>query len=96
MYKPTIHLNGSDPTVLADGYKAALDKLKEAAELLAACAPHGRDYYPQEGEIGGPWGSVFEMARREHADRMRKVGEVVIDLSQLHRHCAGEAARRGR
>ena len=37
---------------------------------------------------GHNWGYGSALAARD--------GCVIIDLSQLHRHCAGEAARRGR
>ncbi len=93
MRKPTIHLNGSDPAFLAGNYWVALKKLQEAAELLALCAPHGRDYYIQAvQDCTDPAGE----AMREHGLRMRKVGEVIIELSQLHRHCVGELGRLGR
>jgi hypothetical protein len=47
MEKPTIHLNGSDPQTLLDGYLDTVDAIGVAINALQKCYPNGRDYYPQ-------------------------------------------------
>lgn len=59
MTRPTIHLNGSAPERLRDGYVDAARGLNAAITGLLECAPNGRDYYPQ-----GP--DAFTTARAAH------------------------------
>lgn len=59
MITPTIHMNGTSRTALLDALLDAGHAVTLAREALMACAPHGRDYYPQgEAAIG--------QATREH------------------------------
>lgn len=79
MRKPTIHMNGSNGQSLFDGYYAALEAVQAAQKALAACAPHGRDYYVQEGD-------ATNEAIEEHRARYVALAKVEDDLLTLALH----------
>lgn len=83
MILPTIHLNGSDPTVLLAKLENAARALDEAVGALQAAAPHGRDYYPQNSEFGP---EVFSVAQREHIERQAALNTVLGDIEKLAWH----------
>ena len=70
---PTIHLNGSDPAQLTDSLVEAYRALTEACRALNACAPHGRDYYPQGPRVTGK-------ACAQHMARGQKLCDVMDEL----------------
>lgn len=76
---PTVNINGTDRQQLLDGYMKARRALREAQEAVAEIAPHGRDYQTVAGHI-------YEEARSEHIERMRKLADVAFDLEQLAMH----------
>lgn len=86
MILPTIHLNGSSPNRLAEGYKVAAIALDAAIARLRETSPNGRDYLAN-------W-ELLE-ACTEHADRVALLQRVRADLTELVRHCeaAVEAKR---
>ena len=86
MRKPTIHLNGSSAQSLFDGYRNALDKVTEAIEALQACAPHGRDYYVQDGPAAIPGIGATNEAINEHRLRFEMLNAVRRDLEKLALH----------
>jgi hypothetical protein len=73
---PTVHLNGTSRDGLLTGYRDAYEAVSEAIDKLAACSPHGRDYYPQ-GE------QAIVEAGREHRLRIKRLTEVKNDLETL-------------
>lgn len=82
MIMPTIHLNGSGRENLENQVREAGEAIHAALEKMAAAAPHGRDYYPQdEGAITGP---AYKQAEKEHLARMEKVREVLKEYEQLY------------
>lgn len=73
---PTVHLNGTRGADLVSQHRDASDAVREAMELLAAAAPHGRDYYVQ-----GP--DAYIKARAEHDARMGALRKVYEELRGL-------------
>lgn len=82
MIKPSLHLNGSDPKVLRDGYRAAAEAVSKAIDLLVTHAsPNARDYYPQ-GD------NAARMAVAEHTSRVQRLQAIENELTDLALHCA--------
>lgn len=79
MIFPTIHNNGSDPSVLLEKYLAAAAACQEAIDLLEACSPNSRDYYVQSTE-------AMTTASVEYAERIQKMISVKIELSAIAEH----------
>lgn len=78
MILPTIHLNGSSPHRLAEGYTIAALALDGAIARLRETAPNGRDYLAN-------W--ELSEACTEHADRVALLLRARADLTELVRHC---------
>jgi hypothetical protein len=93
MMKPSIHLNGSAPETLLEGYTEALRAVRDAIEKLAATAPHGRDYYTQ---VAGGASAAYYEALDEHETRMHKLADVEHEILELGRHVRGEIGKRQR
>lgn len=74
---PLVHLNGSSPERLAEGYDHAARALSAAIEALEDAAPNARDYYPK-GE------SAFAEARREHSARVASLRAVRSEIWKIH------------
>jgi hypothetical protein len=81
MKMPTLHLNGSSPAALLEGYTDAASALFAAAKALDDAAPNARDYYPQ-GD------GAFQQAQAEHRARVAKLNEVIFEIQQLAEHVA--------
>jgi hypothetical protein len=79
MLLPRIHLNGSDPDQLFQGYMVALEKAQEALQALRAVDVNGRDYYP----LGG---NAVAEALEEHRARCGKLQSIIDDLSAIAEH----------
>lgn len=73
---PTIHLNGSGATNLADQYREAIEAVSEAINKLPV--PHGRDYYVQEA-------GAYEAARNQFNAQVLKLNEVRDQLRTIYR-----------
>jgi len=86
---PTIHLNGTDPQALREGYVAAAEAVRAAISALEAVPLNGRDYYPQ-GD------AAYGVAFREHGNRVWALTEVYREMHQIIDHIdeAIEARRR--
>jgi hypothetical protein len=83
MTEPTVHLNGTGGEALRRQYQASYLTLAPAIAALQQTAPHGRDYYPQDGgRINGP---VYQAARAEHAERLSRLEAVQQELLNLYR-----------
>lgn len=80
MIKPTIHMNGTSPQDLLEGYSDAMEKVSDAVCALKNVAPNGRDYYPQ-GD------AALSQAIREHNERVKAVELVLQELTDLALHC---------
>ena len=75
MQVPTIHLNGTPASHLAQEVEDAYAAVNAAIDALAKMTVNGRDYYPQ-----GP--DAFELANREHADRIARLRSVANELEE--------------
>lgn len=87
MTKPTIHLNGTSATSLAEAYEKAATAVSAALEAVYEAGPNGRDYYPQ-----GP--AALRSATAEHEARLASLRGVRDELMQLCEHCIDSAGRR--
>ena len=81
MQYPTVHLNGTSEESLLDGYASANNALLAAIAALEACAPNGRDYYVNGGDINA--------ACAEHKNRIAALTAVRCDINELAEHVAG-------
>ena len=84
---PTIHLNGTSPEALYESACDALGTLRAAIKAVEATAPNGRDYYPQGDR-------ALAIASYEHAERVRRLREVVAELETLAEHIADAPVQR--
>ena len=75
---PTVHLNGTDGTVLQTQNEAALSTIELAIEQLMLAAPHGRDYYVRGA-------TAFAEAYGQHAARLKALGTVRDELREIVR-----------
>ena len=89
MTLPTIHLNGSSVNDLLKGYSDAHEAVSVAMEKLAACGPHGRDYY-----VTGQFD--IDKAIMEHRVRLNKLKEVQDDLFLLATWCMEQQTEKNR
>lgn len=80
--KPIIHLNGTSPEALLEGYREAMAGARKLLEALSEAAPNGRDYYPH------PTPGAMEKASREHNARIAVVRAVMQDMEELAQYCA--------
>jgi hypothetical protein len=71
---PTLHLNGSSAAGLMNPIRDAASAINDAMERLAACAPHGRDYYVQADP------KALEIATAQHVARRDKLQGVYDEL----------------
>ena len=77
---PTIHMNGTNPDDLLEGYRTALDALTEAQDALAKCGPNGRDYYPQGAE-------AMSLAQADHWKRRETLTAIHDEVQELAMFC---------
>ena len=77
---PTVHLNGSDGSVLQLKNEVALNAVELAIERLASAAPHGRDYYVQ-GDVDRP----YAVAAAQHGARLKALSDVRDALREIVR-----------
>jgi len=92
MIYPTVHLNGTSPEMLRDGYLSAREACQEAEKRLFALEFNARDYYPQGAD-------KWAQARDEYAARLAKIHSVSEELYEIAARCqdaidAREAQRR--
>ena len=73
---PTVHLNGTAHEDLLKQLSDAYCAIVEAEKTLRLATPNGRDYYLQEH-------GALELARREHADRIRALTQVKQELEAI-------------
>ena len=81
MILPTIHLNGTGPKMLKEGYLLAYRAVKDAEAALIAVEFNGRDYYPQ-GD------AAWKQARVEHGERLKQLHTIADDLMQICEHAS--------
>lgn len=77
MIKPTIHMNGSDPNVIARAYKNAADAIGEASEAWVKASPHPRDYSPED----------YTKAHAEHTRYLAHLSAMIDHADALYLHC---------
>ena len=87
MQVPAIHLNGSSPADLMEGYQNAVFALNEAFSAVQKTAPNNRDYYVISADTGN-------VAFREHRERLAKIQSVIDELMASWEHVDAEAAKR--
>ncbi len=75
MVYPTIHVGGTHPDRLIEGYMLALAALAEAERAVDDTAPNARDYAQNL--------DAFSQAGREHVARLRALRAVVDELRWL-------------
>jgi hypothetical protein len=80
---PTVHLNGTGRAGLTKLNSDAALAVQTAIDAVSAAAPHGRDYYPQDGKVLGP---TYKKARTEHEERLAKLKAVLDDFYKIGRH----------
>jgi hypothetical protein len=73
---PTVHLNGTAREDLLEQLSNAYDAIVEAEKTLSHATPNGRDYYLQEH-------GALELARRQHADRIRALSQIKQELEAI-------------
>ena len=69
---PIIHLNGDRKATLVNALETAYDALSAAERALCACAPNGRNYYPDPGR--------YEKAERQHVARLAHLAALLASL----------------
>lgn len=84
---PTIHLNGSSPERLMEGYMEAYKALHKALEVLGETAPNARDYYVVSD-------TAFTVARNQHDARMQSVKNVLEEMHALMDHVQDQIDQR--
>jgi hypothetical protein len=81
---PQISINGTNPRNLVEDYSRARSALMEAVRALQEASPNGRDYQRDPTE--------FEAARRQHADRIKRLESVRHELEELAEFCVERIA----
>lgn len=79
MIFPTIHINGTSPEMLVEGYREAYLAVLAAQEAIGKIEFNARDYYPH-----GP--EAWAAARREHQERLQKLQRVADELMEIAMH----------
>lgn len=80
--RPTIHLNGTSAEELFEQVCNVLRDLRSARAVMAAAAPHGRDYPINDYS--------FIHANSEHTDRLLRLGSIIREYEALAEHIADE------
>jgi len=70
---PQVNINGTSKRELQDQCLQAYRALQDALEALNQMTPHGRDYQTVGFER-------YDLARSQHQDRMRSVGEIKDEI----------------
>jgi hypothetical protein len=83
---PTIHLNGTSPKDLLDGYRNAMDAVGAAQAALCKIEFNARDYYV----VPGSW----EAARAEMKVRFEALEKIYVELTEIATHCCDAVAER--
>ncbi len=91
MIFPTLHLNGTGPDMLIDGYSEAMTKVREAQKAIGNIEFHARDYYVQDND-----GAAWQQARIEHASRINRLEAVLMELQEIAINVLDQKAERER
>ena len=73
MQLPLIHLNGTSKAELLQQQLDMLAALRKAADVMAKCAPHGRDYYPINS-------NAASIAFEEHNARRTALSDIIVEI----------------
>ena len=86
--KPTVHLNGTHPDDLIEGFLEARRAIELAKDALKKHCPNGRDYYVQQPIQDSPFAfnSPLQVATEENWRRINKLEEVAMELMALAEH----------
>lgn len=76
MRVPLVHLNGTSGEALLEQYRDAAAAVRAAIDALIEASPHGRDYYPLEGE-------ALKEATTEHLARLATLCKVRDELEAI-------------
>lgn len=74
---PSVHLNGTSQEELERQLREAASAIATAVEKLRQAAPHGRDYYVQEGD-------ALAKAQAEHWSRVERLENVGQELLEVY------------
>lgn len=77
---PVIHLNGTSPETLLEGYRDAYAAIGDAIRAIGKIEFDARDYYPAGME-------TWNAARDEHWARLQMLTEVQTEFLKLAEHC---------
>jgi len=78
---PTIHLNGTSPIDLLEGWLKISHALNDALQAMYNEGPNARDYYPQG--VG-----AFPLAQTEHCQRVLKIQQIKAEIDAIVDHVA--------
>lgn len=76
---PTVHLNGTGGKQLQTQLHAQATAIQAAIDVIANNAPHGRDYYVQDGD-------AYSVARAQHDARLAALRKILEELATIHDH----------
>lgn len=76
---PTIHINGTGAKTLFDDYRAAMDAISDARQVLNKIEFHPRDYYVQ-GD------NTFAKAQTERREMYAKLDDIWENLMAVALH----------
>ena len=89
MTLPTIHINGTSPEMLVEGYLEARRAVEAAKDAINKIEFNARDYYTQGGR-------AWDEAVKEHRARLNALQQVSEELLELAAHCQDAADERER
>ena len=74
-------MNGTGARSLTEDYLTAANAVTDAMAAVQRSCPNGRDYYVQEGD-------AFDIASREHWNRLERLAAVRDELNAIAEHCS--------
>ncbi len=77
MQFPHIHINGTSPSDLFEGYVKAMKAASDLIDALRGTVPHGRDYYPIQN------GDAVSVAMSEHLARAKMADTIYREMQAL-------------
>lgn len=75
---PTIHLNGTSPEMLREGYLNAYRSVGTAIQSIESIEFNSRDYYPQGHEA---WNKAVK-ERREQVMKLAEVQKYLLEVAE--------------
>jgi hypothetical protein len=85
---PIIHLNGTGPDTLREGYVAAMSACSAALDIAQKIEFNARDYYPSEDPL------AWSKAREQFAGHLRAIKAAKEYFEAIAIHCDDAATQR--